>query len=167
MLPPADQYAERMAGLGLNDEDTIVVYDGSGVNLSAPRVWWTFRVFGHDRVSVLDGGLVKWKAEGRPLEAGQPAPPRPGSFTARLNRRAVRTLADVAANLASRSEQVLDRNFQLFKTVIKPTQCFGKYYRGFDTGLLSARVPLSLSSGWYPVRPIKFGSHDDESVLGS
>lgn len=70
MLPPRDQYAERMAGLGLNDEDAIVVYDGSGVNLSAPRVWWTFRVFGHERVSVLDGGLVKWKAEGRPLEAG-------------------------------------------------------------------------------------------------
>lgn len=134
MLPPADQYAERMAALGLNDEDTIVVYDGSGVNLSAPRVWWTFRVFGHDRVSVLDGGLVKWKDEGRPLEAGRPAPSRPGSFTARLDRSAVRTLADVAANLAPQREQVLDT---------RPAGRFDGSEPEFRAGVRSGHIPGS------------------------
>jgi thiosulfate/3-mercaptopyruvate sulfurtransferase len=108
MLPPLEQYAKRMAALGLSDGDTIVVYDGSGVNLSAPRVWWTFRVYGHGRVSVLDGGLVKWKAEGRPLEAGVSQSPVRGRVTPRLDERAVRRLADIRSNLATRREQVVD-----------------------------------------------------------
>ncbi|HET6576950.1 MAG TPA: 3-mercaptopyruvate sulfurtransferase [Gemmatimonadales bacterium] len=107
MLPDAGSFARRMAGLGLSDTDDLVVYDGSGVNLSAPRVWWTFRVFGHDRVAVLDGGLVKWRREGRPLEAGTVAA-APGRFTARLDRVAVRDLAAVRANLETGAEQVVD-----------------------------------------------------------
>jgi thiosulfate/3-mercaptopyruvate sulfurtransferase len=67
MLPEAERFAARMRGLGLNDTDDLIVYDGSGVNLSAARVWWTFRVFGHSRVAVLDGGLGKWRTEGRPV----------------------------------------------------------------------------------------------------
>jgi thiosulfate/3-mercaptopyruvate sulfurtransferase len=107
MLPPAERFAERMSELGLGNADMIVVYDGSGVNLSASRVWWTFRVFGHERVSLLDGGLSKWTAEGRPLEAGVRVPAR-GLYTARLDRRAVRDLRDMQANLAHRREQVVD-----------------------------------------------------------
>ncbi|HEX2449807.1 MAG TPA: 3-mercaptopyruvate sulfurtransferase [Gemmatimonadales bacterium] len=107
MLPPAQRFAERMSELGLSDGDSIVVYDGSGVNLSAPRAWWTLRVFGHERVALLDGGLVKWKAEGRPLERDTPAPRR-GRFTARLDPQRVRRLPDLVANLAARGEQVVD-----------------------------------------------------------
>jgi thiosulfate/3-mercaptopyruvate sulfurtransferase len=107
MLPRAERFAERMRRLGLSDRDAVVVYDGSGVNLSAPRVWWTFRVFGHPRVSVLDGGLMKWKAEGRPLETGSPAP-APGRYTARLNASLVRNFAEMLANAASGREQVVD-----------------------------------------------------------
>jgi thiosulfate/3-mercaptopyruvate sulfurtransferase len=70
MLPPARQFAEQVGGLGIGDEDDVVVYDGSGANLSAARVWWMFRAFGHGRVALLDGGLAKWRAEGRPLEQG-------------------------------------------------------------------------------------------------
>src|SRR5215210_3236179 len=61
MLPREDEFAARMQALGLSDGDNIVVYDGSGVNLSAPRVWWTFRTFGHRAVAVLDGGSLKWR----------------------------------------------------------------------------------------------------------
>ncbi|HEY8105811.1 MAG TPA: 3-mercaptopyruvate sulfurtransferase [Gemmatimonadales bacterium] len=107
MLPAATDFAARMGRLGLDDGSTIVVYDGSGVNLSAPRVWWMFRVFGHRATAVLDGGLGKWKAEGRPLQQG-PARLPPGRFTARLDSSRVRQLADVVANLARRSEQVVD-----------------------------------------------------------
>ena len=107
MLPTAERFAERMAGLGLSDSDHIVVYDGSGLNLSAPRVWWTFRTFGHDRVSVLDGGIGKWRREHRPIEQGIVTLP-PGRFTAGLDRAAVRDLASVRANISQPVEQLVD-----------------------------------------------------------
>jgi thiosulfate/3-mercaptopyruvate sulfurtransferase len=107
MLPQPDEFAARMRALGLNDEDALIVYDGSGTNLSAGRVWWMFRVFGHPKVAVLDGGRGKWAAEGRPLERGMVHLP-PGHFSARLDQRAVRDLAAMRANLEHPSEQVVD-----------------------------------------------------------
>jgi thiosulfate/3-mercaptopyruvate sulfurtransferase len=107
MLPSEQAFADRMAALGLSDSDDLVVYDGSGTNLSAPRVWWTFRTFGHDRVSVLDGGSGKWQREHRPIEHGINTLP-PGRFTARLDRAAVRDLASVRANIDQRLEQLVD-----------------------------------------------------------
>jgi thiosulfate/3-mercaptopyruvate sulfurtransferase len=107
MLPSAEEFAARMAELGLRGTDDFVVYDGSGVNLSAPRVWWTFRAFGHDRVAVLDGGIGKWRREGRPLEQGTVTLPH-GQFTARLDRHVVRDLASIRANLRSDTEQLVD-----------------------------------------------------------
>ena len=69
MLPPPEAFALHMRRLGIGDGAKIVVYDGAGL-FSAPRVWWTFRVFGANDVSVLEGGFPKWRAEGRPTEAG-------------------------------------------------------------------------------------------------
>lgn len=107
MLPTAAEFAARMSALGLDDTSDIVVYDGSGANMSAPRVWWMFRAFGHRAVAVLDGGLGAWRAEGRPLERGT-VTLTPGRFTARLNDRVVRDLDEVRANVDSRREQVID-----------------------------------------------------------
>ncbi|HEV8456038.1 MAG TPA: 3-mercaptopyruvate sulfurtransferase [Gemmatimonadales bacterium] len=107
MLPSADAFAARMILLGLSQSDDIVVYDGSGVNLSAPRVWWTFRTFGHRRVAVLDGGMQKWRLENRPIERGVIRLP-PGQFSATLDPAAIRDLAAVRANLESRAEQLVD-----------------------------------------------------------
>ena len=107
MLPTELEFAERMASLGLNDSDDLVVYDGSGVNLSAPRVWWMFKVFGHARVAVLDGGIGKWRREHRALETGIVTAP-PGRFTARLERRSVRDLAAIYANIHEGTEQLVD-----------------------------------------------------------
>ncbi len=107
MLPTAERFAERMTALGLSDSDHVVVYDGSGQNLSAPRVWWMFRAFGHDRVSLLDGGMVKWRREHRPLEPGITTRP-PGNFTARLDPTAVRDLTSVRANIDRPLEQLVD-----------------------------------------------------------
>jgi thiosulfate/3-mercaptopyruvate sulfurtransferase len=70
-------------------------------------VWWTFRVFGHDAVTVLDGGLPKWRAEGRPLATGA-ATPSARRFTARFRPELVRDVAQVKANIATKREQVLD-----------------------------------------------------------
>jgi thiosulfate/3-mercaptopyruvate sulfurtransferase len=106
-LPPAADFAARMASLGLSSGETFVVYDGSGVNVSAPRAWWMFRVFGHPRVTLLDGGMAKWRSEGRPLESGTAAFPR-GRFAAHLDRSRVRDALAMRANLDTSAEQVID-----------------------------------------------------------
>ncbi len=106
MLPSPEKFASRVKKLGLGDGNRVVVYDGLGL-FSAARVWWMFRVFGHEDVAVLDGGLRKWKAEARPLESGPPAP-RERHFTARVNSLLVRDLDDVRRNIETKREQVID-----------------------------------------------------------
>jgi thiosulfate/3-mercaptopyruvate sulfurtransferase len=106
MLPSASEFARQVGALGIGSDDLVVAYDARGV-VSAARVWWTFRAMGHARVAVLDGGLRKWRAEGRTLETGEPAP-APRRFRARARPALVRTLAQMRANLSKRREQVLD-----------------------------------------------------------
>jgi thiosulfate/3-mercaptopyruvate sulfurtransferase len=106
MLPDAGQFARDAGALGIADTDTIIVYDGAGM-FSAPRVWWTFRLFGAEKVFILDGGLPRWKAEGRALEAG-PVKRAPRTFKARKDADLVASLATVRAALASGSAQVVD-----------------------------------------------------------
>lgn len=106
MLPSADVFANAVGKLGIGDGMTIVVYDGAGLG-GAPRVWWTFRVFGAANVLVLDGGLPKWKAEGRPTEAG-PVTRTAKTFTAKLNSTMVANVETVKAALADHSAQVVD-----------------------------------------------------------
>jgi thiosulfate/3-mercaptopyruvate sulfurtransferase len=107
MLPEAAAFERAMSSLGLHDGDDLIVYDGSGTNISAARAWWTFRVFGHPRVAVLDGGLPKWRREGRPLVPGAVHLP-PGRFSASLDRAVVRDLAAVRALVAEPVEQIVD-----------------------------------------------------------
>ena len=97
MLPSPDVFAKAIGALGIGDGDRVVAYGGKGMIASA-RVWWTFRVFGYDRVTILDGGLPKWRAEGRPLEAGETAPAS-RRFTARFRPELVRDLTQVRDNL--------------------------------------------------------------------
>ena len=97
MLPDATTFGEAVGALGIGDGDRIVVYGGKYLSASA-RVWWTFRVFGHERVAVLDGGFPRWREEGRPVEAGE-ARPAAGRFTARFRPELVASLDDVRRNL--------------------------------------------------------------------
>lgn len=106
MLPPPEKFSARVRKLGLGDGVRIVAYDQRGL-FSAARVWWTFRLFGHRDVAVLDGGLVKWMAEGRPVEDG-PAQAEERHFTARTNSLMVRDRDQVLANIDSGREQLLD-----------------------------------------------------------
>jgi thiosulfate/3-mercaptopyruvate sulfurtransferase len=106
MLPGPDQFARDMGALGIADTDTIVVYDGTGL-YSAPRVWWTFRIFGASNVFILDGGLPAWKAEGRPTEAGD-MKRGPREFKAVMDTGAVAMLSDVQMALNDDSVQVVD-----------------------------------------------------------
>jgi thiosulfate/3-mercaptopyruvate sulfurtransferase len=106
MLPSAEQFAREAGALGIADTDTIVVYDGIGLG-GAPRVWWTFRIFGAGNVFVLDGGLPKWKAESRPLETG-PASRASRKFAAKLDNAVVAGVADIERALSLKSAQVVD-----------------------------------------------------------
>jgi thiosulfate/3-mercaptopyruvate sulfurtransferase len=106
MLPQPQAFADAVEALGIAETDTIVVYDGAGL-FSAPRVWWTFRLFGAESVFILDGGLPKWKSEGRPLQTGRVVR-QPRRFQAAKPRDVVATLAAVRVALDSRSAQVVD-----------------------------------------------------------
>jgi thiosulfate/3-mercaptopyruvate sulfurtransferase len=106
MLPSADAFAHAVGALGIADTDTIVVYDGIGLG-GAPRVWWTLRIFGARDVFILDGGLPKWKAEGRPLQSGT-VERAPRKFAAKLDAAVVAGVSDVQRALAQKSAQVVD-----------------------------------------------------------
>jgi len=106
MLPDPQSFARAVGALGVGSDDRVVVYGGRHLIASA-RVWWTFRVFGHDDVAVLDGGLPRWRREGRPLESGVPSPSG-RVFAPRLRPELVRDLSAMRGNLASQREQVID-----------------------------------------------------------
>lgn len=105
-LPTADQFAERMASLGIGDQDRVVIYDDSAVKTSA-RAWFIARLHGLRQVAILDGGLGKWRAEGRPLES-RPATHARTHFSATPGPGRVRSQAEIMANLEAAGEQVLD-----------------------------------------------------------
>jgi thiosulfate/3-mercaptopyruvate sulfurtransferase len=106
MYPNALQFARDVSGLGISSGDTVVAYDAGGW-VAAPRAWWMFLSFGHPDVKVLDGGLKKWRAEGRPVDAGE-VKPKPGQFEAKLDPTYVRSKAQLQDNLRTRKEQVID-----------------------------------------------------------
>ncbi|MEO6446983.1 MAG: 3-mercaptopyruvate sulfurtransferase [Gemmatimonadaceae bacterium] len=100
-------FAERIGALGIGSDDAVVVYDASGQNFSAPRLWWMLRTYGHERVSVLDGGLRRWTMDGHPVESGDPTT-EPAVFHARLEQARVRDLDAVRERLGDTSVQVVD-----------------------------------------------------------
>lgn len=107
MLPPPEKFSSRMRAMGIGDGSRIVVYDNQGL-FSAARVWWTFRVMGAEDVSVLNGGLPKWKREGRPLDSGEPPVRSTRHFTARRNLDLVRDVDDVKTVLKDHSAEIVD-----------------------------------------------------------
>jgi thiosulfate/3-mercaptopyruvate sulfurtransferase len=106
MLAPAAKFASRMRKLGLGDGNLIVVYDSAGV-YSSPRAWWMLRAMGHSEVVVLDGGLPKWRSEGRPVE-DMSATPFARHFSARPDHALVKDLSQMKENLGTNKYQVID-----------------------------------------------------------
>ncbi len=107
MLPRAEKFSSRMRKLGVGDGKQVIVYDTLGI-YSAARAWWMFRVFGKDDVAVLDGGLKKWKAEGKPVEDGPPVVPQERHFTARFRSTMVSDRSEVFGALQSGAVQIVD-----------------------------------------------------------
>jgi len=106
MYPNAPQFTRDVSALGISSDDTVVAYD-SGAWVAAPRAWWMFLSFGHSKVKVLDGGLKKWRAEGRAVASGAVAP-RVGKFHAKLDPSYIRSKEQLLGNLQTKSEQLID-----------------------------------------------------------
>lgn len=115
MLCSADEFQQAARKLGINNNSTIVVYDAMGI-FSSPRAWWMFKVMGHNKVFVLDGGLPKWidgeyltETKYRTLESG-------GDFFARFNPAQVFSSQQVLTHLENDDIQILDaRSHARFK----------------------------------------------------
>jgi thiosulfate/3-mercaptopyruvate sulfurtransferase len=106
MYPNAEQFARDVAALGISTGDTVVAYDSGGW-VAAPRAWWMFLSFGYGNVRVLDGGLKKWLREGRPTHSGK-VTAKPGKFRAELDSSFLRSQQQLAGNLTTHAEQVVD-----------------------------------------------------------
>ena len=103
MVPSPGRFERLMGELGVSNASRVVFYDQKGI-ASSPRGWWMMGLFGHDQAFVLDGGLPKWLREGRPVEAGLPAPPAPSTFHATFRATRLRGIGDMLAG----GELVLD-----------------------------------------------------------
>jgi len=137
MMPTPDAFAAAMNALGLSDGDTIIVYDGSGV-FSAPRAWWALRSMGHEKVFVLNGGLPKWKREGRAVASGAESAAT-GSFHARPVAALARDYDAVLAHLQADDAQILDaRSNSRFTAQEKEPRA----------GLKSGHMPGAVNIPW-------------------
>ena len=133
MMPSAVQFSSQMKAMGIGDGARVVVYDSEGL-YSAARVWWMFRVMGHDDVAVLNGGLKKWRAEGRPVTDEASPKRQPSHFTSRANAALVRDASDVKALIGHPSIQVVDARAAARYTGSVPEP---------RAGLRSGRIPTS------------------------
>ena len=106
MFPSAEQFGRDIGGLGVSNNDTVVIYDAGGW-VAAPRAWWMFLSYGHRDVRILNGGLKKWRAEGRAVESGE-VTAKPATFKANYDASRVRSIEQMIANVASHAEQVID-----------------------------------------------------------
>lgn len=106
MAPPPEKFMSRLRAMGVGDGHQVVVYDGAGV-FSAPRVWWLFKLMGKDDIAVLDGGLAKWQAEGRPVEDMDPIV-RDRHMTVRRQAHLVRDVTQVSAATKLKNTEVID-----------------------------------------------------------
>lgn len=107
MIPSPETFAAAAAALGISKDTMVVAYDVYGLQ-SAARTWWMFRLFGHDKVAVLDGGMPKWVAEGRALETGDATPREAGTFVAAFRPELVRSRDDVRAAIGDAGVQIVD-----------------------------------------------------------
>ncbi len=107
MVPAPGRFARQVGALGVDNQSIVVFYDQKGL-ASAARGWWMMTLFGHDRAAVLDGGLPKWRREGRAVESGEPPAAAAASFRPDFRASRLRGVGDLLENLASQRELVLD-----------------------------------------------------------
>jgi thiosulfate/3-mercaptopyruvate sulfurtransferase len=149
MLPDPAAFADAVGALGIGSGDRVVAYGGKGLIASA-RVWWTFRVFGCQRVAVLDGGLAKWRNEGRPVEAGRPTP-MPARFAATYHKDLVADLSRMLAVLERKDAQIVDARSRGRFTATEPE---------IRPGLRGGHIPGSVNLPYNELFSV-----DDDAML--
>lgn len=153
MLPSEADFAAAAGALGIGNDTTVVVYDGLGL-FSAPRVAWTFRIFGAQNVRILEGGLPAWKAEGGPTEQGPQRSPTAKTFSARLDRTAVADAAQILSASQSGSAQIVDaRAADRFRGEAPEPRA----------GLRAGHIPGSLNLPWGDI--VENGRLKDQASL--
>lgn len=135
MLPSASLFEMEVAKLGINKDSHVVIYDSLGM-FSAPRGWWMFKTMGHDRVSVLDGGLPAWLAAHYPTTSGQPSPLLTGDFKAHFRPQWVIDADTLCSQLEDPNLQILDA---------RPTPRFLATVKEPRVGLRSGHMPHAKS----------------------
>lgn len=108
MVPTSEYFESCISALGVSNDDHIVIYDQSGLYMASSRAWWMFRLFGHDKVYVMEGGLGAWVARGLPVIDGPVVTPTPSSFKATLRRELLVTKDDLLKNLETQNIDVVD-----------------------------------------------------------
>lgn len=107
MAPSPGRAARLLGQFGVSADSRVVFYDQKGL-FSAARGWWLLRLFGHDKVAVLDGGLPKWRAEGGAVDSGPAPAPRPATFWADFVSRRLAGIGDVKQVVAEGGARIVD-----------------------------------------------------------
>ncbi|MEC8595250.1 MAG: rhodanese-like domain-containing protein, partial [SAR324 cluster bacterium] len=131
-IPTEEYFSKKIGELGIGNDSWVVVYDTTGL-FSAARVWWMFRAFGHERVSLLDGGLPKWKAENRPLRMGRSVS-KPSQFRAVFNQ-------EMFCDWESVQDRSKDQNSLILDA--RPSERFAGEVDEPRPGLRSGHIPNS------------------------
>ena len=113
MLPTPEVFADHVGKLGIGNNTSVIVYDRHGIFMAASRVWWMFRVFGHDDVRVLNGGMPAWLAEDYPLTPKNDTPPETKKFASRFRHSLIRTKDDIEKNIDTMDETLIDVRDQM------------------------------------------------------
>lgn len=135
MLPSPQRFAEQVGLLGLRPDAHLIVYDTPGM-YSAARVWWLFNTFGHERVSVLQGGMPAWKQAGGAVESGPSAPLPATSWPILPARDAVRSWQQVLANIETRQAQLVD---------VRPPEMFNGSTAHLYPGVRDGHIPGAVN----------------------
>lgn len=107
-IPSPEYFAECVSSMGISNDDHVVVYDQSGAYMASSRAWWLFRMFGHNNVYVLEGGLQAWKARGFNIASGPADAPATGNFKPSFRPELIVTQNDLLDNIDTGNITVLD-----------------------------------------------------------
>lgn len=148
MLPPSEQWAAEVGRLGVGNDTLAVVYDAGYVS---SRIWWMFRVFGHDKVRILDGGWRKWKAESRPVETGDGEAPAARTFAPRPREGMVVGWRDVLDAIGTGAPAIADA-----RTATRFAGTMPSGYPGVPSGHMPGAVNIPWEKFFDPARNFSF-----------
>lgn len=150
MLPSAEQFSAVIGGLGIGNETQVIVYDSGYVSA---RLWWMFRIFGHDNIRILNGGFRKWKAEGRAVETGEAPALTRRQFKAVLQPGRVASLEDVRKVIERGGAAIVDA-----RTAARFQGAEGSGYPGVASGAMPGAVNVPWSNFFDPASNYAFVS---------